>query len=107
MANPNEYLFDVNTPVGFRVHVTRAYWEFLITNKHPIMSNHLQDVINALQQPNEVRQSRKDDSVYLFYSLKETKRWVCAVSKRTDAIGFLITAYVTDSVKEGVKIWPK
>lgn len=31
---------------------------------------------------------------------------ICAVSKRTGAVGFLITAYPTNAIKEGEKIWP-
>ena len=30
--------FEVLTPLGFRVRVTRAYWELIVTVKHPVMA---------------------------------------------------------------------
>ena len=65
------------------------------------------DVRKTLEQPEEIRLSRSDTTVYLFYRAERAGRWVCAVSKRLNEEGFLITAYPTDAVKEGVRIWPK
>lgn len=31
-------LFEIETPLGFRVRVTRAYWELITTVKHPVMA---------------------------------------------------------------------
>ena len=45
--------------------------------------------------------------VLLFYKAEATKRWTCAVVKRVAEGAFLITAYPTDAIKEGVRIWPK
>jgi hypothetical protein len=102
-----DVLFEVLTPVGFRVRVTRAHWELIITVKHPVMAGREADVQETLAHPEEVRQSRSDPNVYLFYKAARVARWVCAVSKRLGDEGFLITAYPTDAVKEGVRIWPK
>ena len=33
--------------------------------------------------------------------------WVCALAKHETTAGFLITAYPTDAIKQGVQIWPK
>jgi hypothetical protein len=104
---PDELLFDVPTPLGFRVRCTRQYWEFIITFKHPAMAGHEDDVKAALQTPGEIRLSKTDVAVYLFYTTKRVGRWVCAVAKRQNGDGFLITAYPTDAVKEGESIWPK
>ncbi|MBI3358762.1 MAG: DUF4258 domain-containing protein [Nitrospirae bacterium] len=104
---PDEVLFEVLTPLGFRVRVTRAYWELIITIKHPVMVGHEQDMKEVLQNPSEIRQSRSDLDVYLFYKPDGIKRWVCAVAKQLDGNGFLITAYPTDAIKEGVLVWPK
>ena len=45
----------------------------------------------ALEAPDEVRQSRIDAQVLLFYKAEATKRWTCAVAKRLADSGFLIT----------------
>ena len=108
MVDPSadEVLFEVLTPLGFKVRVSRAYWRTIVTIKHPVMAGHESAVRETLANPEEVRISRSDEAVYLFYSRKDQQRWVCAVTKRIDDEGFLITAYPTDAIKEGVRIWP-
>jgi hypothetical protein len=60
-----------------------------------------------LQAPDEVRRSRSDPAVFLFYRLDQPGRWLCAVVRRLNDDGFLITAYPTDAIKEGQQIWNK
>jgi len=107
MVDEKDLLFEAITPLGFHVRVTRAYWELIVTIKHPIMAGREKNVKMALEQPDEIRQSKSDEKVYLFYKAEQEKRWICAVSKRTGEEGFLITAYPTDAIKEGVQIWHK
>lgn len=107
MTEEKDILFEALTPLGFRVCVTRAYWEVIISMKHPIMSGREEDVTKVLEQPDEIRQSKSDTNVYLFYKAERAKRWICAVSRQTGEEGFLITAYPTDAIKEGVQIWHK
>lgn len=102
-----DVLFEVLTPLGFWVRVTRASWEFIVTVKHPVMVGREANVQDTLAHPEEIRQSRSDPDVYLFYKTERIGRWVCAVSKRLKEEGFLITAYPTDAIKEGVRVWPK
>lgn len=106
-APPDELLFEALTPLGFRVRVTHAYWEVIIAVKHPVMTGRENDVKDTLQNPSEIRQSKSDRTVYLFYKPERMGRWVCAVTKRLGGDGFLITAYPTDAIKEGELIWPK
>jgi len=103
---PEDTLFEVLTPPGFSVRITRAYWELIVTIKHPVMAGREREVMDVLQNPSEIRQSKSDAMVYLFYKGERIGRWVCAVAKRLDGSGFLITAYLTDAIKEGEQIWP-
>ncbi len=82
-------LFIASTPLGFQVRVTRAYWEIIVTVKHPVMEGREEVVRKTLEDPDEIRQSKSDESVYLFYRTEREKRWICAVSKRTGNEGFL------------------
>ena len=100
-------LFEVDTPLEFRVRVTRSRWSLISEIKHPVMAGKELAVKSALENPDEIRQSRTDPRVFLFYKAEHFKRWVCAVAKREEGAGFLITAYPTDAIKEGVKVWPK
>ena len=93
--------FEVSTPLGFLVHVSRGYREFIVTVKHPAMRERATEVQNVLQTPDEVRQSRSDPAVFLFYRAALPGRWLCAVAKRLHDEGFLITTYPTDAIKEG------
>jgi hypothetical protein len=99
--------FEVLTPLGFSVRVTREYWEMIVKVKHPAMQGREIDVQNALRTPDEIRRSRSDPAVFLFYRLERLGRWVCAVAKRLNGKGFLITTYQTDVIKEGERIWSK
>jgi hypothetical protein len=103
----SDILFEVSTPLSFRVRVTRAYWEFIVTVKHPVMRERATEVQDVLQSPDEVRQSRSDPAVFLFYRAEVPGRWVCAVAKCLNNEGFLITAYPTDAIKEGERIWSR
>ncbi len=104
----NEHLlFVVPTPLGFRVRVTRAYWDSIVAVKHPVMGRCQADVQDALRMPDEIRRSRKDPAVLLFYRAAYPGRWIVAVAKRLNDEGFLITAYPTDAIKMGAKVWIK
>ena len=107
MSNGRNLLFKVRTPLGFTVRVTREYWAIITTVKHPVMAGCEVEVQAVLESPEEIRRSKSDGTVYLFYRSRRTRRWVCAVSKQEGQSGFLITAYVTDAIKEGERIWPK
>lgn len=105
-SNP-EVLFEVVTPLGFSVRVTHERWRLITTVKHPVMVGREGVVKSTLESPEQVRQSRSDPQVLLFYRAEGTNRWVCAVAKQATDQGLLITAYPTDAIKEGTQIWPK
>lgn len=102
----SDLVFEVETPLGFTVCVTWTYWRLITTLKHPVMHGRESEVEEVLHDPEAVRQSRNDGAVYLFYRQERPGRWLCAVTKRRNGTGFLITAYPTDAIKEGVLIWP-
>jgi hypothetical protein len=99
-------VLDVLTPLGFRVRCSAAYWELIVSIKHPAMQNRLNDVRRTLEEPDEIRRSVRDADVLLFHR-HVSPRWVCAVAKRSGDTGHLITAYPADTVKKGDVIWTK
>ena len=106
-APAQDLFFEVSTPLGFSVRVMKAYWRRIVSIKHPTMAGQETTVQETLRQPEEIQVSRSDANVYLFYRTERPGRWVCAVAKRLNGEGFLITAYPTDARKEGTRIWPK
>jgi hypothetical protein len=104
----DETLFSAVTRLGFSVRVTRRQWEKIVSEKHPVMVGREDDVRRALSDPNQIRQSKSDPTVFLFYAGEKPGRWLSAIVKKVDNDdGFLITAYPTDAIKEGEQRWTK
>jgi len=102
-----ELFFEIFTPMEFYVRVTVSYWKLIVTVKHPVMNGQEQLVKAVLKNPDEIRRSRSDCDVYLFYKLDKRKRLICAIARQLNGNGFLITTYPTDAIKEGEQIWPR
>ncbi|MDH4083965.1 MAG: hypothetical protein OEV99_08920 [Nitrospira sp.] len=79
--------------------------------QHPEMIDMEPEIAHVLEDPAEVRLSRSDSTVQLFYEYYAKTRvggkWLCAVVKYVADDGFVVTAYLTDQVKLGERIWPK
>lgn len=101
----DKYLFDIATPLNVKIHTTRDYWEKVLA-KHPELEGKLSDIQQTLRQPTEIRRSKRDEFIFLFYSETE-KYWLCVVTKKIGLEGFLVTAYITDRIKEGETVWRK
>lgn len=78
---------------------------------HPEMETMETAIASTLSDPEIVRKSKTDASVYLYYCYhEETKvgnKWLCVVVKQLENDAFIITAYLTDKLKTGEQQWPK
>jgi len=97
--------FEVTTPLGVKIKSTKQYWTYLVNIKHPVMSGKEEIVRIVLSDPDEIRRSKIDETIFLYY--KTIDRLYCVVAKHAEEGGFLITAYPADKVKEGETIWTK
>src|SRR5437870_3606085 len=104
VGEESQALFEVMNPLGFTVRTTAEYWS-LIESKHPKLCGRVQEIVHVLTCPDQRCQSRQDTAVYLFYCANQS-HFLCAVVKRLDGEGFLITAYPCDKIKEGESVWP-
>ena len=102
----SDLAFEAMTPLGFSVRCTATHWQFIVSQKHPVLAGREGEVGQVLSDPDEIRRSRKDPAVLLFYRGR-SPRWLCAVVRREHGSGFLITAYPTDAIKAGEVIWTK
>lgn len=98
--------FTVFTPLRFTVRTTKGYWQTLLI-KHPDIARYETEIEQTLNQPDAIYQSQRDINVLLFYRTLKARRWLVAVARRLDEDGYLITAYQTDAIKTGEKLWPK
>jgi len=99
-----EPYFEVVSILGKKIRTTVSYWEKVVTNKHPRMRGREKEVQEVLREATEVRRSKMDPSVYLYYKGKEDY-FICAVVKHINSEGFLITTYLTEAIKEGKVVW--
>ena len=100
----NEIHFEVTSKLDKRVYVTKSRWELIIKTKHLEMEGKEKEIKGTLTNPDEIRQSVSDDSVYLYYK-NHGRLLVSVVVKHKNGDGFIITAYYTDRIKEGKQFY--
>ncbi len=78
--------------------------------EHPEMVGMEAEIEHTLQDPADVRLSRSDDTVRLFYRFYARTRvggkWLCVVVKCVENDAFVVSAYLTDRPKRGENLWP-
>ncbi len=91
------------------IRTTEEYWELITELKHPIIKKYENEVKETLQDPDEVRVSKKDSTVFLYYKQyrRLKMRYICVLTKRLNSEGFIISAYLADKIKKGNIIWQK
>ncbi|MGK7881461.1 MAG: DUF4258 domain-containing protein [Crocosphaera sp.] len=104
MSSSEPPYLEILTPLGIQVRTTLSYWTKIITIKHPIMTGQEDIVKQTLQFPTEIRRSKSDLDVYLYYKY-QPPYFVCVVAKHLNGDGFIITAYRTNKIKRGDLIW--
>ena len=78
--------------------------------EHPEMTNMEAAIEETLRDPEKVVQSVSDPSVHLYYRFYFRTvvggKFLCVVVKMGEHGAFVLTAYLTDRVKKGVRLWP-
>ena len=79
--------------------------------EHPEMKGMISQVGKVLAEPQRVVLSLSDDESYLYYRWYVDTcvgdKYLCVVVKVRDKDAFVLTAYLTDSIKKGELLWPK
>lgn len=96
--------FEERTPLGVLVRATVVHWARIVTFKHPVMRGKESLVRATLKHPDEIRRSRKDPDVHLYYG-QDPPYHICVVVRHLNDEGYVVTAYRTDKIKEGERIW--
>ena len=89
--------FSAKSKLGKTIRVTQAYWDYIIGVKHGEVAGLETEVAHALRSPSEVRKSKKDPLVHLYYRPFGNK-FICVVTKHLNGEGFIITVYLTRRV---------
>jgi hypothetical protein len=92
------YVFEVVDKTGRKVHLTKERWKH-ITIKHTNMSDKLDDIKKALENPTLIIPHKYDDSMrnyYLYYKLK--KDYLLVSVKYLNGEGFVATSFITKKI---------
>ncbi|MEM3608933.1 MAG: hypothetical protein QXV87_01120 [Candidatus Bathyarchaeia archaeon] len=102
-------VFEILSKMGKVVSLDEARWRHVL--EHPEMQNQLDKVKETVENPDEVRESSRMSSTWLFYKFyiksPVTKKYLLVVVKVLDGEGFIVTAFFTNKVKKGGLIWKK
>jgi hypothetical protein len=101
-----QILFEVVSKLGITVRITHRHWQLITEQKHLEIKGKEKEIIETLKDPIEIRLSRKDPAVHLYYQ-KSGKYFYCTVVKHLNGEGFIITAYLTKNIKEGERVWKR
>lgn len=99
--------FSVQTPKGIIVRTTKSYWTRITTLKHPSIAKYEKQVKETLLKPDEIRKSQQDERVQLYYKHIGKLNICVVVDHIQETEGYIITAYLTDRIKEGEQIYVK
>ncbi len=92
--------------LGKRIRLTARQWHSISNLKHPELSGKEVLVARAVVDADFVRRSRYAPAVYLYY-LAYNEYWLCIICKHENGTGFILTAYLTDRIKEGDEVWTR
>ncbi len=101
-----EIYFEIKTTTGKIIRTTLSHWELITRVKHPEIEGKDAEVKQCLSNPVEIRKSSEDNDVYLYY-YPLGKYFICVVVRHLNGEGFIITAYITDKIKEGKTVWKR
>src|SRR5487761_605824 len=85
---------SAKSKLGRTIRVTQAYWDYIIGVKHGEVAGLETEVAQALRSPSEVRKSKKDPLVHLYYR-RFGNKFICVVTKHLNGEGFIITVYLS------------
>ncbi|MBI4455958.1 MAG: DUF4258 domain-containing protein [Acidobacteria bacterium] len=98
--------FEVTSKLGKLIRVTKSRWDLIVKTKHPEIEGQESEAKRALREPDEIRRSRSDGSVFLYYR-RQGRLSLAVVAKHNNGDGFIITAYFTDRIKEGERVYKR
>jgi hypothetical protein len=79
--------------------------------EHPEMAGMERAIEETLHQPDRVIESLSDPAVHLYYRVFFRTvvggKFLCVVVKVAQSNPLVITAYLTDRLTKGARIWPK
>lgn len=96
------FYIEVISKLGQHIRTTKHHWDYVV-GKHESIAGMEEQIKETLRNPTYVRLSKEDKDVYLYYA-PYNKYFLCVVCRHLNGDGFIITAYLADSIKKGVTV---
>ena len=94
---------------GKSVSLTESRLEHIL--ERPEMRGQLERIKETLADPDIIKESNHDSSVWLFYRFYTvtpvTEKYLLVAVRLFDGSSSIITAFYTDKIKKGASIWEK
>ena len=90
------------------IELTDERW-FHIVNEHPEVKQYRNRIGEVLVSPDYVKKSSRDPDVFLYYKFFEDifmGKYILIATKK-GLRSFVLTCYITDTIKKGVTIWER
>lgn len=103
-----DILFEIVDVFGKKIRTTKNYWEKIKQVKHRELKYGISEVKKVIAQPDEVRRSVTDATIFLYAKKVEKYDILLVAVKILNDEGFIVTAYQTKIYKQkGELLWSK
>lgn len=100
-----DLLLEIKDILGNDIRTTKTYWKKITEIKHGERETSIDEVINTIKKPEEVRRSIQDSNILLFYR-KWGDLYLVIVIKYIYDQGFIVTMYKISKVRrKGEIVW--
>jgi hypothetical protein len=90
-------IFEVQDKTGRKIHLSKERWSHI--QRHPEMSNQIDQIIETLKSPQTIRTFEYDSNVKFYYRYyKNTGQYLFVSVKYLNGEGFIITSFFTDKI---------
>lgn len=101
-------VFRATSPLGYSVALTRNRWREIVRFKHPAIKNYQEEAKQCVSNPDVIRASGKNPDVHIYYLHLEAGKHICVVTAPGDSDEhFVVTAYLTNRIKQGDELWQR
>ena len=93
---------------GNLIELTEERWQHIVT-QHPEIAPYQQEIAQRLVQSTLVKESKRDELVWLYDRYFDTifdGKYILVVVKVNER-KFILTAFITDYIRQGETVWPK
>ena len=101
-----KFYLQAKSPLGQKIHTTKAYWNYISERKHPEVKGGKQKAIATIERPDIIKRSLKDPEIFAYYQ-KIKDKYFCLIAKHENGEGFVVTAYVARKITMGELVYQR